>query len=75
MAPLMSKASLISIKIMLDYCQYRYAYHLLMLPDGHFTKNILPVFLGNGDGSRQPEKLPENDKIWYLNQKMRTYGQ
>ena len=74
-APLMSEAGLIPAKIMLDYRQRRYAYRLLTLPDGHPAKDILPVSLRIGDGSAQPGELPENDEIWSLNQKVRTYGQ
>ncbi len=60
---------------MLDYRQRRYEYRLLTLPDGHPTKDILPVSLRIGDGSAQPGELPENDEIWSLNQRVRTYGQ
>ena len=74
-APLMSEVGLIPTEIMLDYRQRRYAHHLLTLPDGHPTKDILPVSLRLGDGSVQPGELPENDEIWYLNQKVRTFGQ
>ena len=41
----------------------------------HPAKDILPVSLRNGDGSTQPGELPENDEIWSLNQRVRTYGQ
>lgn len=74
-APLMSEAGLIPAEIMLDYRQRRYAHRLLTLPDGHPTKDILPVSLRLGDGSVQPGELPENDEIWSLNQKVRTFGQ
>ena len=72
--PLMSEAGLMPAKIMLDYRQRRYAYRLLTLPDGHPAKDILPVSLRIGDGSAQPGELPENDEIWSLNQRVRTYG-
>jgi len=60
---------------MLDYRQRRYGYHLLTFPDGHPTKDILPVSLKIEDGSTQPEELPENDEIWSTSQRVRTYGQ
>ena len=74
-APLMSEAGLIPARILLNYRQRRYAYRLLTLPDGHPAKDILPFSLKIGDESAQPGKLLENDTIWSLNQKVRTYGQ
>ncbi len=73
-APLMSEADLISTEIMLHYRQHKYAHRLLNLPDGHPTKDILPVSLRLGDGSAQLGKLSENDEIWSLNQKVRNLG-
>lgn len=74
-APLISKAGLISARIMLNYCQRKYSYCLLTLPDGQSTKKVLLISLKMSDGSAQPGKLTENDKIWSFNQKIRTYGQ
>lgn len=39
------------------YRQRKYAYRLLTLPDGHPTKDILPVSLRSGDGSAQPWRI------------------
>ena len=75
MAPLIGKVGFILAAIMLDYCQRRYAYRFLTLPDGHSVKDILPISLKMGDGGAQPEKLPDNDKIWSTSQKVRIYGQ
>ena len=71
----MSEASLIPAKVMLNYRQRRYIYHLLTLSDRHPTKDILPISLRMGDRSAQPKELPENDEIWSPNQKVRAYGQ
>lgn len=74
-APLISEAGLIPVRIMLNYCQRKYAYHLFLLPDRHLTKDVPPISLKMGDRSAQPGELPENDKIWSFNQKIRTYNQ
>ena len=71
----MSEAGLIPAEIMLDYRQRRYVHRLLTLPDGHPTKDILPVSLRLGDGSVQPGELLENDEIWFLNQKVGTFAE
>ena len=60
---------------MLDYRQRKYAYHFFILLDKHLAKDIFLVFLKTGDGSAQPGKLLENDKIWSLNQKVGIYNQ
>ncbi len=74
-SPLMSESGLIPAEIRLEYRQRKYAYRLLTLPDGHPTKDILPITLRVGDGSTQPGEIPENDEIWSSNQKVKTYGE
>lgn len=71
----MTELDLIPTRIMLDYQQRKYAYRLITLPDGHPAKYILPITLEAGDESAQPGELPENDEIWSLHQKVKTYGQ
>lgn len=73
--PLISESGLIPVDILLNYRQRKYAYRLLSLPDGHPTKEILPITLRAGDGGTQPGELPENYEIWFSGQKVRTYGQ
>lgn len=62
-------------EIILDYRQRNYAYWLFTLPDGHLTKDIYPISLRVSDGSTKLSELLENDDIWSLNQKVKTYGQ
>ncbi len=73
--PLMSESGLIPAEIMLDYRQRKYAYRLLILSDGHPTKDILLITLRVGNGNTQPGELPEKNEIWSLSQKVKTYGQ
>lgn len=47
----MSKSSFIFAPILLDYRQYKYAYQLLILPDGNHTKANLPIISRLGDGN------------------------
>lgn len=69
---LMSESGLIPARIMLDYRQRKYAHRLLTLPDGHPTKDILPITLRAGDGNAQPEEQPEGDGIWSTNQTVKN---
>ena len=73
--PLLSEAGLIPAKILLDFCQKRYTYCLLTLPDGHPTKEILPVSMREGDGSLQPGEQPENTLMWVENLRPTLLGQ
>lgn len=59
----MSKSGLILAKILLDYWQRKYAYHLLILPDRHPTKDILLITLRVGNRSVQSGELLEKDEI------------
>lgn len=60
---LLSKVSLILVKIILDFCQKKYIYYLLKLFNGHLTKKILFVTIKKGDKKSQPNKQPENTLI------------
>lgn len=71
----MSESGLVPAKMMLDYCQQKYALQLLTLPDDYLAKNILSITLKVGDENAQPEDLPEDDGIWASHQKIRNYGQ
>lgn len=57
---LLSKASLIPAKTLLDFRQKFYSYQLLTLPDHHHPKYILSVNLKMEDESSKPrEQLKE----------------
>lgn len=73
--PLMSESGLDPAEILLNYRQRKYAYRLLALPDGHPTKEILPISLRASEGNTQPGELSETDDIWSSRQKVKTYGQ
>ncbi len=45
------------------------------LPDKHPAKKILPISLRTGDGTFQPEELPENNLMWTQNARPTLYGQ
>ena len=57
---LLSEAGLIPAKTLLDFWQKSYAYQLLILPNNHCIKHILPVSLRMEDESTQPGKQSEN---------------
>ena len=59
--PLLCKAGLAPTSFVLNNRQRSYGYRLLSLPDEHLTKKIFPINLKIGDGTLQPEKLPENN--------------
>ena len=73
--PLLCEAGLTPASIILDNRQRLYAYRLLSLPDEHPTKKILPISLRVGDGTFQPEELPENNLICTQNARPTLYGQ
>ena len=73
--PLISESGLMPLEIMLNHCPRKYAYRLLSLPDGHPTKDILPITLRTGDGSTQPGEQPDSDAVWSSNQKIKSYRQ
>ena len=59
--PLVREAGLIPAKALLDTRQKRYCSRLLSLPDGHPTKEILPVTMRKGDRDTQPDNQPLED--------------
>lgn len=73
--PLLCEAGLTPASIVLDSNQRLYAHRLLNLPDEHPTKRILPISLRVGDGTLQPEELPENNLMWSQNARPTLYGQ
>lgn len=58
--PLLCKAGLIFAKILLDFEQKSYIYHLLILPIHHPNNNILPISLRKGHKNLQPKEQPDN---------------
>ena len=72
---LLYEAGLTPASIVLDSRQRLYAYRLLSLPDEHPTKKILPISLKVGDGTLQPEELPQNNLMWTQNTRPTLYGQ
>ena len=73
--PLLCEAGLTPASIILDTRQRLYGYRLLSLPDKHPTKKILPISLRTGDGTLQPEELPESNLMWTQNARPTLYGQ
>jgi hypothetical protein len=61
---LVREAGLVPAKVLLDRRQRRYACGLLSLPQGHPTKDILPLTMISGDGSAQPGEQPAGDIEW-----------
>lgn len=51
-----SKTKLIQAKMIINYCQRKYLYLLLILPDRHFTKDVFLISLKMGNRSAQPGK-------------------
>ena len=74
-ATLMSKSGLVPAHILLDFRQYKYACHILSLPNSIPTKEIFPITLQVGDVNAQPEDLLEDNLIWASNQRITLYGQ
>lgn len=72
---LMSMLGLVPARMMLDYCQRKYALQLLTLPNDYWAKNILSITLRVGDRNLQTENLLEDDGIWATYQKVRNYRQ
>ena len=66
---------LILAPIILDTRQKLYSYRLLSLSDEFPAKKILSISLRTGDGTFQPEDLPENNFMWTQNTKPILYGQ
>jgi ribonuclease HI len=64
--PLVREAGLVPAKILLDNRQRTYACRLLSLPQGHPTKDILPMSLVSGDGAAQPGEQPDGDIDWAI---------
>lgn len=58
--PQMSEASLISIKILLDFCSKVYTYQLFRLPNCHHIKQILLVCLKKNKNVQPKEQLKDN---------------
>lgn len=65
----MSKASLISARMLLDFWQKSYAYQLLILPNHYFTKHISLICLQIGNEKSPPGKQSENNLLWVENSK------
>lgn len=57
---LLSETSLIPTNLLLDFWQKSYTYQLLTLPNCHLTKQILPIYLREGDKNIQPGEQPKN---------------
>ena len=73
--PLLREAGLIPAWILLSHQQRMYAYRLLLLPDDHPAKEILPVSFRKRDGDIQ---LGDHSKHTFLlasNERTSTYGQ
>lgn len=69
-----SKIDLILAKIMLDYCERKYIYHLFTLSNEYFAKNILLITLKIDNKNLQSRELVKNNKIWFFNSKLRAYS-
>ena len=62
---LMSKAGLVLAQILLNHREKIHAYWLLILPNNHFAKKILPISFQIGDpDSIREEKQPKVLLVW-----------
>ena len=73
--PLLNEAGIIQARILLNYQQRIYVYCLLLLPENHPAKKILPVSFKKEDGDTQPRDQPKDILLWTSNEKTNIYKQ
>lgn len=72
----MSKTGLIPAQILLNHRQKIYAYYLLIFPNDHLIKKILPISFWNKNANFSREKKqPEDLLIWASKKRPNSFSQ